>query len=148
CRTRCRPPRRHEGAPGMPESTGSRRVIGASALAVAAGWAVLRLPDAPAVSGEGIGGPALQATAVSPQPTAASPQPTPVPRPLRFFPVDPVFLAYYAQVDGPRTMGQAISPLLTVNGVPAQYFEKARLEDRRTANRTGNPAFDFEYGLL
>jgi hypothetical protein len=45
-------------------------------------------------------------------------------------------------------MGQAISPLLTVNGVPAQYFEKARLEDRRSANRTGDPAFDFEYGLL
>jgi hypothetical protein len=45
-------------------------------------------------------------------------------------------------------MGQAISPLLTVNGVAAQYFEKARLEDRRASNRTGNVAFDFEYGLL
>jgi hypothetical protein len=59
-----------------------------------------------------------------------------------------VFVPYYAQVDGPRTLGQAISPLLPVNGLPAQYFEKARLEDRRTVNRTGNPAFDFEYGLL
>jgi hypothetical protein len=37
---------------------------------------------------------------------------------------------------------------VTVNGVAAQYFEKARLEDRRATNTTGNPAFDFEYGLL
>jgi hypothetical protein len=132
----------------MPDSTGRRRVIGATALAVAAGWGVLRLPDAPAASGEGVGGPLFQATAVSPQPTAASPQPSPTPRPLRFFPVAAVFVPYYAQVDGPRTMGQAISPLLTVNGVAAQYFEKARLEDRRATNRTGDPAFDFEYGLL
>ena len=60
----------------------------------------------------------------------------------------PVFVNYYSLVDGPRTLGQAISPLLQVNGVPAQYFEKARLEDRRSTNTTGNPAFDFEYGLL
>ena len=67
---------------------------------------------------------------------------------MRFYPVAPVFVNYYSLVDGPRTLGQAISPLLQVNGVPAQYFEKARLEDRRSTNTTGNPAFDFEYGLL
>jgi hypothetical protein len=128
--------------------TGNRRVVGATALAAVGGWAVLQLPDAPAAHSEGAAGPLLQATAVSPQPTPASPQPTPAPRPLRFFPVAPVFVAYYAQVDGPRTMGQAISPLVTVNGVAAQYFEKARLEDRRATNATGDPAFDFEYGLL
>ncbi|HET7767339.1 MAG TPA: hypothetical protein VFN74_01110, partial [Chloroflexota bacterium] len=53
------------------------------------------------------------------------------------------------QVDGPRTLGGAISPLtLTVDGMPAQYFEKARLENRTSQNRTGNPAFNFEFGLL
>jgi hypothetical protein len=132
----------------MPQRTGSRRVIGATALAAAAGWMVLRLPDAPAASGEGVARPLLQATAVSPQPTSTSPQPQPTPRPLRFFPVAPDFVAYYAMVDGPRTMGQAISPQVIVNGVPAQYFEKARLENRRATNRSGNPAYDFEYGLL
>jgi hypothetical protein len=125
-----------------------RRALGATVLAAGAGWAVLQLPDAPVASGEAVAGPLLQATAVSPQPTPISPQPTPTPRPLRFFPVAPVFVAYYALVDGPRTMGQAISPLVTVNGVAAQYFEKARLEDRRATNPTANPAFDFEYGLL
>jgi hypothetical protein len=128
----------------------NRRVVGATALVAGAGWAALGLPDTPAVRGEVAAGPSLQttATAVSPQQTPVSPQPTPTPRPLRFFPVAPVFVAYYALVDGPRTMGQAISPLMTVNGVPAQYFEKARLEDRRATNPTGNVAFDFEYGLL
>jgi hypothetical protein len=123
-------------------------VAGAAVLAAAAGWGVSRLPDAPAAAGAGAAGPLLQATAVSPQPTPASPQPTPTPRPLRFYPVAAIFVPYYAQVDGPRTMGQAISPLVVVNGVAAQYFEKARLEDRRATNPTGDPAFDFEYGLL
>ena len=109
--------------------------------------ALYAVPDAPAF-GETVAGPLLQATAVSPQPTSTSAQPPPPAKPLRFFPVDPLFAPYYALVDGPRTMGQAISPRLTVNGVAAQYFEKARLEDQRANNRTGNPAYDFEYGLL
>jgi hypothetical protein len=58
-------------------------------------------------------------------------------------------LQYYTLVDGPRTLGGAISPIVqTQDGQPAQYFEKARLENRRSTNRTGNPAYDFEYGLL
>jgi hypothetical protein len=127
----------------------SRRVIGATAITAAAGAGVTLWPDAhsPTAFGENVAAPLAQATAVSPQPTSTSPQPTPT-RPLRFYPVAPVFVNYYSLVDGPRTLGQAISPLLQVSGVPAQYFEKARLEDRRSTNTTGNPAFDFEYGLL
>ena len=132
----------------MAERKVSRRLIGATAITAAAGGVVLyAVPDAPAF-GETVAGPLLQATAVSPQPTSTSPQPPPPARPLRFYPVDPLFAPYYALVDGPRTMGQAISPLMSVNGVNAQYFEKARLEDQRANNRTGNPAYDFEYGLL
>ena len=132
----------------MAERKVSRRLIGATAITAAAGGVVLyAVPDAPAF-GETVAGPLLQATAVSPQPTSTSPQPPPPARPLRFYPVDPLFVPYYALVDGPRTMGQAISPLMSVNGVNAQYFEKARLEDQRANNRTGNPAYDFEYGLL
>ena len=132
----------------MAERKVSRRLIGATAITAAAGGVVLyAVPDAPAF-GETVAGPLLQATAVSPQPTSTSPQPPPPAKPLRFYPVDPLFAPYYALVDGPRTMGQAISPRLTVNGVAAQYFEKARLEDQRANNRTGNPAYDFEYGLL
>jgi hypothetical protein len=132
----------------MVERKVSRRLIGATAVtAVAGGVVMYGIPDAPAF-GETVAGPLLQATAVSPQPTSTSPQPPPPSKPLRFFPVDPLFAAYYSSVDGPRTMGQAISPRLTVNGLSAQYFEKARLEDQRANNRTGNPAYDFEYGLL
>jgi hypothetical protein len=125
----------------------SRRVIGATAVTAAAGGVVMLLPQAPAF-GESVAGPLPQATAVSPQPTPGSPQPTPPPKPLRFFPVDPIFVAYYNSVDGPRTQGQAISPRLIVGGITAQYFEKSRLEDQRANNHTGNPAYDFEYGLL
>ncbi|HEX2326404.1 MAG TPA: hypothetical protein VHQ00_13480 [Chloroflexota bacterium] len=128
----------------------SRRVIGGTAITAAAGAGIMLWPGAETQTafGENVAAPLAQATAVSPQPTSTSPQPTPTSRPLRFYPVAPVFVNYYSLVDGPRTLGQAISPLLQVNGVPAQYFEKARLEDHRASNNTGNPAFDFEYGLL
>jgi hypothetical protein len=142
-------------------------VVGAAAITAAAGGAVMWMPQAP-VFGEAVAGPLPQATAqatatataqatatataqatataVSPQPTSVSAQPTP--RPVRFYPVDPRFQAYYNLVNGPQTMGSAISPVTNVNGVPAQYFEKARLEDSRTRNQTGDPTYDFEYGLL
>ncbi len=131
----------------MPERRMSRRVIGVTAVTAAAGGTVMLLPQ-DAVYGDAVAAPLPQATAVSPQATATSPQPLPGQRPLRFFPVDPIFASYYAQVDGPRVLGQAISALTTSGGVPAQYFEKARLEDSRSRNPTGNPAYDFEYGLL
>jgi hypothetical protein len=121
-----------------------RRLVVVTAAGTAAGGA-LRLLPASAAFGEALGRPAAQATAVSPLPTPVSPQPPPAPRPVRFFPVDARFQAYYDQVDGPRTMGSAISrPTTTVDGYPAQYFEKARLEDRRS-----DPIHrQFTYGLL
>jgi len=136
----------------MPRNNISRRALGTAAVGSAIGGIILALPQ-PAAFGEVAAGPLAQATAVSPQ---LSPQPTPGPqatpgakREVRFYPVDPQFLPYYNSVDGPRTLGGAISPVTTTSdGVPAQYFEKARLENRRAQNRTGNPAYDFEYGLL
>src|SRR5688572_3804556 len=127
----------------MPQSRVSRRALGAAAAGSAVGGIVLALPQ-PMVFGE-------VALAPVPQSPPQSPQPTPSggPRPVRFYSVDPQFLNYYVQVDGPRTLGGAISPItLTVDGMPAQYFEKARLENRTSQNRTGNPAFNFEFGLL
>jgi len=132
----------------MPQQRISRRAMGAAAVGSAVGGIILALPQ-PAAFGEVSAGALAQATAVSPQ-GGVSPQPTPgARREVRFYPVDPQFLAYYNQVDGPRTLGGAISPITTtVDGMPAQYFEKARLENRTAANRTGNPAYNFEYGLL
>ena len=128
----------------MPQSRVSRRALGAAAAGTTVGGIIMALPQA-AVFGEV----ALAPLPQSPQPVAQSPQPPGTPRDVRFYTVDPQFLNYYVQVDGPRTLGGAISPLtLTVDGMPAQYFEKARLENRTSQNRTGNPAFNFEFGLL
>ncbi len=44
------------------------------------------------------------------------------------------FTGYYQQTDGLRLLGSAISPQVTANGYPAQYFEKARLEDHSADN--------------
>ena len=127
----------------MPQSRVSRRALGAAAAGSAVGGIILALPQ-PMVFGETTLAPVPQSPPQSPQPT-----PTGGPREVRFYSVDPQFLNYYVQVDGPRTLGGAISPLtLTVDGMPAQYFEKARLENRTSQNRTGNPAFNFEFGLL
>ena len=128
----------------MPQTRISRRAVGAAAAGSAVGGIILALPQ-PMVFGEV----ALAPLPQSPQPVPASPQPPPAERQVRFYTVDPQFLNYYVQVDGPRTLGGAISPVtLTVDGLPAQYFEKARLENRTSQNRTGNPAFNFEFGLL
>src|SRR5438093_2297096 len=135
------------------------RLIGPAAGAAALGAALLLLPQAPAF-GDTSAAPAAQATAVSPQATSTSAQPVPPERPVRFYAVDPIFIPYYTTHDGPRVMGCgtnpaqlatltcAISPRTTSGGVAAQYFEKARLEDSRQRNRSGDPTFDFEYGLL
>ena len=123
----------------MPQTRISRRAIGAVAAGSAVGGIILALPQ-PSVFGEVSSGPLPQSPQQSPQAT---------PRPVRFYQVDPQFLSYYVQVDGPRTLGGAISPLTTtIDGQPAQYFEKARLENRTATNRSGNPAFNFEFGLL
>jgi len=128
---------------GGPRLRVSRRAISAAAAGSAVGGIILALPQ-PSAFGEVSPAPLPQ----SPQPPG-SPQPPPPVRQVRFYTVDAQFLAYYTQVDGPRTLGGAISPLTTtVDGQPAQYFEKARLENRRATNRSGNPAFDFEFGLL
>jgi hypothetical protein len=84
----------------------------------------------------------------TPTPTQVGPAPTPPPRPIRFYDVDPVFRLFYNANDGPRLLGSAISPRfpLPVSGIPAQYFEKGRMEDHRSASR--NPADQFLYGLL
>ena len=131
----------------MAERRISRRVVGATAVTAAAGGIIMLLPDG-AVFSDAVAGPLAQATSVSPQPTSTSPQPVPPSKPLRFYPVDGLFSTYYSQVDGARTLGQAISPRISVNGVDAQYFEKARLEDSRSRNTTGNAAYNFEFGLL
>jgi len=135
----------------MPQNHISRRALGTAAVGSAIGGIILALPQ-PAAFGEVEAGPLAQATAQSPQ---QSPQPTPAAgaagakREVRFYSVDPQFLAYYNSVVGPQTLGGAISPVTTTtDGVAAQYFEKARLENRRAQNRSGNPAYDFEYGLL
>lgn len=105
---------------------------------------LLSVPQA-AVFGETSGSPAAQATPVSPQATPVSPQVPGQRRELRFYPVAPRFVAYYEAVDGFRVMGRAISPL-DVSGIPAQYFEKARLEDHRATET--KPEWQFMYGLL
>lgn len=56
------------------------------------------------------------------------------------------FAAYYQQTDGLRLLGSAISPQMTVNGYPAQYFEKARLEDHSAEHVPAN--WRFMDGLL
>lgn len=128
----------------MPQNKISRRAIGVAAAGSTVGGIILALPQ-PMAFGEVAAGPSAQ----SPQPTPTSPQPPPAERQVRFYPTDPQFLDYYVRVDGARTLGGAISPVTTTqDGVPAQYFEKARLENRRATNRSGNPAFDFEFGLL
>jgi hypothetical protein len=124
-----------------------RRVVGTVVATATVGGIVMLLPRTPTFE-DASAAPLPQATAVSPQPTSTSPQPPPASRPVRPYPVDAIFASYYASHDGPRVLGQAISPLTSSGGVAAQYFEKARLEDRRATNRSGDPAYDFEYGLL
>ena len=94
----------------MPQQRISRRAMGAAAVGSAVGGIILALPQ-PSAFGEVSAGTLAQATAVSPQ--GASPQPTPAApakREVRFYPIDPQFQAYYNQIEGPRTLGGAISP--------------------------------------
>jgi hypothetical protein len=56
------------------------------------------------------------------------------------------FLAYYNQIEGIRVFGAPLTAEVEVNGIPAQYFEKARLEDHRASVPSGTWAF--MYGRL
>jgi photosystem II stability/assembly factor-like uncharacterized protein len=60
--------------------------------------------------------------------------------------VDPHFAAYYDSHDGIRVLGRPISGLTVIDGYPAQYFEKGRIEDH--ARETPDPTWRFMYGLL
>jgi len=53
---------------------------------------------------------------------------------------------YYRQHDGIRLLGYALSTLVTIQGYPAQYFEKGRIEDHRADIH--DPQWAFLYGLL
>ena len=129
----------------MSGRSGTRRALGAAVAGAVAGIG-LRRRGAPA------GRAAVGADRVQAAPHALGLAPGPGAAPgrqaVRFFPVAPPFEAYYGLVDGPVVMGQAISPLTVFGGLPAQYFEKARLEDHVATNASGAFAEDFQYGLL
>jgi hypothetical protein len=60
--------------------------------------------------------------------------------------VAPPFRQYYRQHDGLRVLGPSLSGLRSVNGLPAQYFEKGRFEDHR--GEVADPAWWLMYGRL
>lgn len=71
------------------------------------------------------------------------------------FPVRPVqaqvgveqrFAAYYAAHDGVRLLGYPLRPLSSIEGFPAQYFDKGRIEDHRGAER--DPRWGIMFGRL
>ncbi len=61
-------------------------------------------------------------------------------------PVAPWFQRYYDAYDGLRLLGQPLAAPTTVDGWPAQLFEKGRVEDHSAVER--DPAWKFMYGLL
>jgi hypothetical protein len=60
--------------------------------------------------------------------------------------VAPPFTDYYARYQGLRVLGLPLGGLTQVEGYPAQYFEKGRIEDHRKDG--GDPAWQFAYGRL
>jgi hypothetical protein len=56
------------------------------------------------------------------------------------------FRDYYSRHEGIRVLGFPLSGLTNVQGFPAQYFEKGRIEDHRA--ETSDPNWQFAYGLL
>lgn len=56
------------------------------------------------------------------------------------------FADYYARYQGLRVLGFPLGGLTQVEGYPAQYFEKGRIEDHRRDG--GDPAWEFAYGRL
>jgi hypothetical protein len=60
--------------------------------------------------------------------------------------IAPPFVDYYARHAGMRLLGAPLTGLVMADGVPAQYFDKGRLEDhRQTAT---DPVWAFQYGRL
>jgi hypothetical protein len=60
--------------------------------------------------------------------------------------VDPLFRDFYTRYQGIRVLGNPVGALTEIEGFPAQYFEKGRIEDHRS--ETTNPAWAFLYGRL
>lgn len=60
--------------------------------------------------------------------------------------VEPRFAEYYQRHDGERLLGPPLTQLLEVEGYPAQYFEKGRVEDHRGA--VADPAWGLMFGRL
>ncbi len=56
------------------------------------------------------------------------------------------FSDYYNRHQGIRVLGHPISDMMQIEGLPAQYFEKGRIEDHRA--RIVDPQWAFSYGLL
>jgi hypothetical protein len=68
----------------------------------------------------------------------------PAGRPM--FTVAAPFRPFYDRHDGPRVLGRPLSPPTAVNGIPAQYFEKGRLEDHGAG--ASDSLWEKQYGLL
>ncbi len=60
--------------------------------------------------------------------------------------IDPRFRDYYDAHDGIRVLGYPLTELVEADGIPAQYFEKGRIEDHRA--RVRDPNWQFMYGRL
>jgi hypothetical protein len=56
------------------------------------------------------------------------------------------FSNFYNTHQGIRVLGNAVSNEINVGGYPAQFFEKARIEDH--SRETSNPAWKIQFGLL
>src|SRR6058998_347941 len=56
------------------------------------------------------------------------------------------FRDYYNKHQGLRTLGYPLTDLMQVDGYPAQYFEKGRLEDHR--RDATDPKWAYMYGRL
>ena len=61
-------------------------------------------------------------------------------------PIAEPFRAYYHEHQGIRVLGKPLTGLVEVDGYPAQYFEKGRIEDHR--REASDPNWAFMYGRL
>lgn len=71
--------------------------------------------------------------------------PAPVAR-AQLLGIEPRFAAYYQDHDGVRLLGLPLTQLHEVAGIPAQTFDKGRLEDHRGA--VADPAWALMFGRL
>ena len=103
----------------------------------------------------GVGFAVLAAFAASTPASAQPATPTVTPAPAGVqglerlpgsWPIDPRFLRYYVEHDGPRILGGTLSPPTLWAGHFAQYFEKGRMEDHTGESR--DPNWQLQFGLL